>query len=191
MKRRLISIDLLLNNDGQIKGVPANPRTIKDEKFQKLCKSIGDLPEMMELRELIVFPWKSKFIAIAGNQRLSGCRELKWDKVPCKVLPPETPAAKLKEIAIKDNIASGEDDIEALETDWNLGELEEWGFPVELLSHDQDEEAEQEAGAGNFEHMKRITLKYSEAEHEQVKKALQAIADTPEHAVLKLLGLIK
>ena len=146
---------------------------------------------MMDLRELIVFPWKSKFIAIAGNQRLLACKELKWDKVPCKVLPADTPAAKLKEIAIKDNIASGDDNLEALSEEWDFEELKDWGFPVDLLDIDQEEETEQEAGAGNFEHMKRITLKYSERDHERVKTALQAIADTPEHALLKLLNLEK
>ena len=37
-----------------IKPNPNNPRLIKDDKFKKLCQSIKDFPEMLELRPIVV-----------------------------------------------------------------------------------------------------------------------------------------
>ena len=191
MKTKLIAIGLVKPNKGQIPGVPANPRTIKDEKFQQLCNSIAALPEMMELRPIIVFPVGKLYVAIAGNQRLEGCRELKWDKVPCIMLPTDTPAKKLKEIAIKDNVASGDDDLEALSEEWDFEELKDWGFPVNLLEPDEMTELDQSDGTKNLSHMKQVRLSYSEKDYITVTEALGKIADTPEHAVWKLLELEK
>ena len=38
-----------------IKPNPKNPRTIKDDKFNKLVKSIQDFPEMLQKRPLVCF----------------------------------------------------------------------------------------------------------------------------------------
>jgi hypothetical protein len=39
----------------QIKPNPKNPRTIKDERFEKLKKSIQDFPDMLNKRPLVCF----------------------------------------------------------------------------------------------------------------------------------------
>ncbi len=49
-----LSLDLLENNKGQIKGVPKNPRMIRDKRFAALRASIEGFPDMLELRELVV-----------------------------------------------------------------------------------------------------------------------------------------
>jgi len=51
----------------KIKSNPNNPRIIKDDKFKKLCKSISELPKMMELRPIVV---DDNFIVQGGNMRL-------------------------------------------------------------------------------------------------------------------------
>lgn len=73
--KNLFIKDLALNN-GQIDGLPKNPRFIKDYRFEALKKSIEDAPEMLSLRELIVFPHQDKFIIIGGNMRYRACKEL-------------------------------------------------------------------------------------------------------------------
>lgn len=50
-----MDITQLHPNQGQVEGLPKNPRFIRDPKFKKLVKSIQDDPEMLELRELIVY----------------------------------------------------------------------------------------------------------------------------------------
>lgn len=57
---KLIPITDIRANTGQIPGVKANPRTIKGEKYDKLKKSLQDNPEMLELRELLVYEHEGK-----------------------------------------------------------------------------------------------------------------------------------
>lgn len=184
MQKETINIALIDTNEGQVAGLKKNPRFIKDHRYAALVKSLRDLPSMMDLRELIVFPQDGRYVAIGGNMRLRACRELEWQEVPCKVLSPATPAAELREIAMKDNTAFGSDDFAALNAEWDIEELKGWGVEMPELS------IIEEAGAAdeNLKHEKQIRLKYSEKDYLIVKEQLAKHADTPEQAVWKLLG---
>ena len=50
----------------QIKVNGANPRTITNEKFDKLINSVLVLPKMLELRPIVV---DDTFVALGGNMR--------------------------------------------------------------------------------------------------------------------------
>jgi hypothetical protein len=129
----LIKITNLHLNTGQIPGVPANPRFIKDESYEKLKQSIIDDPEMLDLRELLVYPHPEKkghFIIIGGNMRYRICKELKYKTIPCKEIPKETSAEKLRAYLIKDNVGFGDWDTDLLANDWNTGDLEAWGVDI-------------------------------------------------------------
>ena len=52
-----IQVCLLDFNKGQLTGLPKNPRFFRDYRFEAMKKSIQDSPEMLELRELIIFPY--------------------------------------------------------------------------------------------------------------------------------------
>lgn len=130
MEQQIIDIEELYNNEGQIPGLPKNPRVIKDHRFERLKKSIQDDPEMMQLRELIVIETLLGYVVIAGNQRLAACRDLGYKEMVCKVLPPDTPVDKLKAITIKDNVSFGEHDFEALANEWDKADLKDWGIDV-------------------------------------------------------------
>lgn len=125
---RFLQISDLEYNKGQVDGLPKNPRFVRDVKFEAMKKSIIDAPDMLELRELIVFPHDGKFVTVCGNLRLRACKELKYEEVPCKVLPEDTPPAKLREYASKDNVSFGENDMDILANEWDRTELEGWGF---------------------------------------------------------------
>ena len=144
-----IKISRLEVNKGQVEGLPKNPRFIRDERFKALVKSIEDAPEMLKLRELLVVEHGSKFVVIGGNMRLRACKELGMETVPCKVLPADTPVAKLREYAIKDNNGFGEDDWDVLANEWDAEELQEWGMELPM---DWDVEGEQtEATEDDFD----------------------------------------
>lgn len=138
---RKIRIANLVHNEGQIEGLPTNPRKITDEKKAKLVQSLKDDPEMLQLRELLVYEFQGKFVVICGNQRLDAAKELGMTELPCKIIPPDTPMKKLRAYATKDNISYGEFDWELLDA-WDREEMEDWGvdFPEEV-----DEEEEKEA----------------------------------------------
>ena len=135
-------------NRGQIEGLPANPRFIRDEKYKKLIKSLQDNPEMTALRELLVFEQGGKFVIIGGNMRYRAMKELGYKETICKIIPAGTPAEALKAYTIKDNAGFGEWDFEQLANDWDLDQIESWG--VDIPDVDLDPEPE-EAEEDNFD----------------------------------------
>jgi hypothetical protein len=42
---------------------------LKKDKFKKLKQSIEENPEMLDLRELLVYPVDNKYVIIGGNMR--------------------------------------------------------------------------------------------------------------------------
>ena len=141
---QLVSINKLKNNNGQIEGLPKNPRLLKDDKFKKLVKSIQDDPEMLELREVIAYDNNGELIVIAGNMRLKACQEVGIKEIPTKILPKETSVEKLKAYTIKDNVAFGEHDWDELANSWDVEQLTEWGldipnFDANVLEAEEDD----------------------------------------------------
>ena len=149
MKQELVPITKLVNNKGQIEGLPKNPRFIKDHKFVQLKQSIKDDPEMLQLREVIAVDYNGELVVIAGNMRLNACLELGIKEVPCKILPQNTPVEKLKAITIKDNVGYGEHDWDALANEWDVEELAHWGLDLPLDF--EADETELEAEEDNYE----------------------------------------
>lgn len=145
-----IDIKRLELNKGQVEGLPKNPRFIRDERYKALVKSIEDAPEMLKLRELLVVEHGSKFVVIGGNMRLRACKELGMETVPCKVLPADTPVAKLREYAIKDNNGFGEDDWDILANEWDAEELQDWGMELPM-DWDVDGEGDVTATEDDFD----------------------------------------
>lgn len=131
--KQTIPTGLLDFNKGQLPGLPKNPRFFRDYRYEAMVKSIEDSPEMLELRELIVYPHEGRYITVCGNLRLRACRELGFTELPCKVLAEDTPVSKLREYAAKDNVSFGEDDKDIMKNEWNVEELQQWGieFPAE------------------------------------------------------------
>lgn len=137
-----VDINLLELNTGQIKGVPKNPRFIRDEAYELLKESIKEDPEMLELREMIVKKVGDKYVVLAGNMRLRATTELGFTEADIKVVPDNWPAKKLRAIAIKDNVSFGSDDTNALLSDWDLDELRHWGVDLGELDEEEDENKE-------------------------------------------------
>lgn len=127
MKIKLKSIE---QNNGQLQGLPKNPRFIRDERYEALKKSLTDDPEMTELRELVVYPLpdSKKYIVIGGNMRLRAMIELGWKEADAIVLKKETPLAKLREYAQIDNFHPGRFDWGLLANEWEETELKEDGL---------------------------------------------------------------
>lgn len=116
-------------NKGQLQGLPKNPRFFRDYRYEAMKKSIQDSPEMLELRELIVYPYpEGRFVVVCGNLRLRASRELGYKKLPCKILGKDTPPKKLREYASKDNVSFGENDKDIIENEWDKSELQDWGM---------------------------------------------------------------
>lgn len=145
METRMLEIGLIEPNDGQVPGLPANPRDISAKALRRLKKSIKDDPEMLELREIVVYPHGGRYVAICGNQRFRACLEMGFGQVPCKILPEGTSDRKLRAYASKDNVPAGEFNWEMIEEEWDAAEMTEWGVQ-EDWGDDEDYEDEEEGG---------------------------------------------
>lgn len=119
-----IDVSLLELNEGQLEGLPKNPRFIKTHRYDALKKSIEDAPELLEARTLLVYPLENgHYIVIGGNMRLRACKELGFKELPCYVFKQETPVEKLAEYVIKDNVAFGDVDWNLIANEWDTGDF--------------------------------------------------------------------
>ena len=122
----LKDIDL---NEGQIEGLPANPRNWTKEELKSLALSLTETPELFEMRCPIVVPHNGRYVVLGGNLRIAAARENKEKEVTCFVFH-STSIEKMKEIVIKDNGSWGKWDYDALANEWSDLPLSDWGIPV-------------------------------------------------------------
>lgn len=141
-----INLSCLELNEGQIVGIPKNPRYLKGEEHDKLKKSLKDSPELLQYKPLMVYAIEGdKFVVICGNMRLRICQELHnegiegFDALPCFVLNKDVPIVKIKEYAIKDNVQAGNWDWDELANgDWEVEDLQDWGVDCSFLTESED-----------------------------------------------------
>lgn len=151
--REMIDITKLLYNEGQIDGVPKNPRYLKESEYDKLVKSLTDSPEFLEYKPLMVYGLENgTYVTICGNMRLRVANELRiggninFEKLPCFILKADTPIQKIKEYAIKDNVQAGNWDWDELANgDWEVDDLQDWGLECSFLGNDSEENADIDA----------------------------------------------
>lgn len=137
-KYQILPLSLIQPNDGQIEGLPANPRQINEQKYELLKKNITDYPELLEYRGLLVYPHDGKYITIGGNMRLRALSELNYKEAPCAVLPADTTVEQLKAYIILDNDNFGQWDWDMLANEWDENILNNLGIelPMDLNASD-------------------------------------------------------
>jgi hypothetical protein len=123
----------------KIKSNPNNPRVIKDDKFKKLVQSLKDLPEMAQVRPIVV---NQDMIVLGGNMRLKAMKEAGWKEAPVAVV--DWDEDKQRQFIIKDNVGFGEWDWDMLANEWDAESLGDWGLDVPINSQiDELEDGEQ------------------------------------------------
>jgi hypothetical protein len=110
----------------EVKQNPNNPRTIRDDKFERLVTSIKAFPEMLNIRPIVV---NNDMVVLGGNMRLKACREAGLKQVPI-IVAGELTEAQQREFIIKDNVSGGEWDWSALTSEWDTEQLTDWGLDV-------------------------------------------------------------
>lgn len=120
---------------GEIKLNPNNPRTIKDEKFEKLVKSIQSFPEMLDIRPIVV---NKDMVILGGNMRFKACKAAGLKEIPV-IIADNLTEEQEKEFLIKDNTSGGDWDFEMLESEWNVEQLEDWGLDMPKGKEDKEE----------------------------------------------------
>ena len=109
----------------EIKLNPNNPRVIKDDKFDKLVKSITEFPKMMALRPIVI---NKDNIVLGGNMRLKALKQIGYKDIPDEWVKraEDLTEEETRRFIIADNVGFGEHDWEMLANEWDVEELGEW-----------------------------------------------------------------
>ena len=177
MKPETIKIKKLTPN-------PANPRTIRDDKFHKLVQSVKDFPQMLEIRPIVV---NDQYEVLGGNMRLRACIEAGMKEVTI-IRASELTEDQQRRFIISDNNNFGSWDMDALANEWDAEELQEWGVDLQVFADQDFSGKNKEIDTDEMDDEMKIVLNYSSAEYWEVKNKLAEISDTPESAILKLLA---
>lgn len=141
----MLPLSAIEPNEGQLEGLPSNPRNITREKLALLKKSVQEHPDMLSLRGLLVYQLDNgHYIAIGGNMRLKAMQELGYTEAPCVIVPKETPIEEIKAYSIIDNNGFGKWDWDMLANEWDENQLTDWGVDLPIFDG-----ASQSGGAGD------------------------------------------
>lgn len=165
MKNELLPIEMM--NVSEIVSNDENPRTINDPAFERLRNSIKKLPQMLYIRPIVV---DKNNVAIGGNQRLRACIDLGYTEVPI-IRAKNLNARQRKEFIIKDNVSSGEFDLQILKT-WDQDLLTDIGFEIDFDNDIPDPQVK--VGTVN----RRIQFTYTEKEYLRIMAAIEERMET-------------
>ena len=180
---QMIDITKLEYNEGQIKGLPKNPRYLKESEHDKLKKSLTDSPEFLEYKPLMVYAMDNgNYVTICGNMRLRVANELRldghseFDTIPCVVLKADTPIEKIKEYAIKDNVQAGNWDWDELANgDWEVEVLQDWGVDCSFLTESEDADNLEKKEKEEKDYSEEIVSEYKLEVESKNEETLQAL----------------
>jgi len=168
----------------EIRENPNNPRTIKEDKFEKLVRSIQTFPEMLEARPIVVNP---DMVVLGGNMRLKACKAAGLTEAPVYVASWEE--SKAKEFIVKDNVGFGEWDWDIVANEWDAVELEEWGLDVWTPEIDPDQLGEEFSLAdGDKPPFQSLTFTLADEQAEFIKNALADAKALEEFKYIETMG---
>lgn len=189
METQRLKIKDLVQNKGQIPGLPKNPRQWTKAEVDRLARSLKDTPELFEARPIIVTPWEGKYVILGGNLRFEGCKANKDTDAPCFVVPEGTPLEKMKEIVVKDNGSFGSWDYDALANEWDDLPLVDWGVPAWDTSSDMKLSTEgREAGEGYDEFVDKFKPKLTTDDCYTPPEVYEVVKDFVDKEVESLKG---
>lgn len=166
-------------NNGQLKGLPKNPRLIKNAKYDKLKESITNYPEMLSWRSLLVYPLDNgKYIIVGGNMRYRAMKELGHKEVPVFIIPKETPIEKIKAYTILDNNGFGEWDWDLLANEWDEVQLMDWGVDLPIFGDETNVNPDDYGDSfslpdGDKKNVETITFTLSSEQAEFIKEQIK------------------
>jgi len=161
-----------------------NPRVLKDEKFEKLKRSVSEFPEMLELRPIVV---DADMMVLGGNMRLRALQDLGVQEVPV-LIASELTEEQQRQFIIKDNVGFGEWDWDILGNEWNSQELEDWGLDSWQNIDDIDTSEEFSLPDGDKSPFQQMTFTLADEQAEQIKNGIADIKQTEEYKYCETMG---
>jgi hypothetical protein len=162
-----------------IKPNPDNPRTIKDEAFQKLCRSITEFPKMMSLRPIVT---DSDGVVLGGNMRLRALQHLGFKDVPDEWVrrADELTDDERRRFIVADNAGFGDWDLEGLAANWSREELDQWGAEIDWP---KDSARIQEEQLIPFK-TAHILISYNPDDHAELIRLISPIFEKPNFEII-------
>ena len=111
----------------ELKPNPHNPRTITEEQYRKLKKSLAETGyhgRLLVDKDLNV---------LGGHMRLRALKELGYKEVPVLVADRELTDAEKKRITVQDNLEFGAWDMDVLSAQVDVEDLIYWGMPEKMI----------------------------------------------------------
>ncbi len=175
-----------------IKNNPNNPRTINDDKLEKLKRSIKSFPEMMEKRQMIcVTDVDGKLYPLGGNMRLRAIKDLGMKEIPKSwvSMADEWTEEQRREFIIKDNASLGDWDLEDLQGNWDLDLISEWGVDLGGVDIDEDEFGEDfTLPDGDKSPFQQMTFTLADEQAVTIQNAISDIKQTDEYKYTETMG---
>ena len=156
-KTKVLKVADLRPNEGQITGVPSNPRYITDYEFQALCKSLEE-DNLTGVLQMKVYNWQGEWVVLDGNMRLRALQEMGIEEVQCLIVPEDADAKTLRKIVITSNSTFGQYDMDALANDWSDDPLSDWGVDVPKVPSEEDLQHMFEKQEGSGEKTEKIVV---------------------------------
>lgn len=128
-ERLMLRVADLRPNEGQIEGVPANPRYISESDYKALCNSLRE-DDLTGILQMKVYDNAGEWVVLDGNMRLRALNDVGVQEVECIVVPQGTPAKVLRKIVALSNSTFGEWDMDMLANEWDEQELRDWGIDI-------------------------------------------------------------
>lgn len=125
---------------------PSNPRRIKKDQMEKLCRSIESDPEFLNCRPVLVNNDGASLTIYAGNQRVRAAKKLGMKEIAC-IVDIDLHEDIMKKRMIQDNKTYGEFDFDILANEYEIDFLIECGFNAEELIGEFEDKASKEKEA--------------------------------------------
>ena len=173
----------------EIKRNPNNPRVIKDDRFEKLKKSIEEFPKMMKLRPMVI---NSDNVVLGGNMRLKALQDLGYKEIPDDWVKraEELTEEEQRRFIIADNVGFGEWDWVDLGVNWDADKLDEWGLELPVGWDVNPDEFEEDFSLpdGDKAPFQQMTFTLADEQAEQIKNAIADIKQTEEYKYAETMG---
>jgi hypothetical protein len=168
----------------EVKSNPNNPRIIKDDKFQKLVKSIKEFPEMLNIRPIVV---NADMVVLGGNMRLKACKEAGLKEVAI-IKAEDLTEDQQKQFIIKDNVGFGEWDWEDLANNWDAEQLTDWGLDIPGFADVEDLGESFSLPDGDKAPFQQMTFTLADQQADVIKNALEEIKRSEEYKYCETFG---
>lgn len=171
-----LSIKDLRNNVGQLQdlGIPANPRRIDKDAYNKLKTSLFE-KDLNEIKELLVIPHNDTYVVLSGNMRLKAYKELDYKHIKCKVIDPNVDKLTLQKIIIIENTNYGSWDEDILANEWEPELLDAWGYDLPDLDLSEFYEDDKSLNENAQQLKNNFVLKVSSKDQEEIMSLLNEL----------------